>query len=395
MNLCPVQTRFFSAFLLLTLIAAGCKTAPNTESQTSTIAPRLIEPLRFANFTVSQIHSAEGITNLLNEKVYAGIENPTPDCYDWVRLSNQTNTFRAATINEFRASIEHDFYDSTTQDRIRYDWFKSASDILGFMQKAQPSQRSYLTGKYLLELPVSVLESSLNCCEGDVSDKFDKILKRDAEKGKTLKSYTRFFAPLHVTKVKEEANTLSFYDATMEIGYYIKEIGRGDVDGDGDEDALIEIGWHTQGTMGGSFTSVVTRTGPDQKVKWVATDKFVQCSPHTVKLVGVIKNQTFPGPPNYESVVKGDAAEDYWILKLDEPIDVAEDPAYPVPDENRPQLNQRELQVNLDDNLNADYAAYQKLLGKKVEVTGELSQGFTVHHKTPVMIGVNGIRAVE
>jgi hypothetical protein len=78
-----------------------------------------------------------------------------------------------------------------------------------------------------------------------------------------------------------------------------------------------------------------------------------------------------------------------------EPIDVAEDPAYPVPDENRPQLNQRELQVNLDENLNADYAAYQKLLGKKVEVTGELSQGFTVHHKTPVMIGVSQIRAVE
>ena len=75
-------------------------------------------------------------------------------------------------------------------------------------------------------------------------------------------------------------------------------------------------------------------------------------------------------------MVKGDAAEDYWILCLDKPIDVAEDLAYPVPDENRPQLNQRELQVNLDDKLNADYAAYQKLLGKKVEVTGELSQGF-------------------
>ena len=114
-----------------------------------------------------------------------------------------------------------------------------------------------------------------------------------------------------------------------------------------------------------------------------------------MKLVGVIKNQTFPGPPNYESVVKGDAPEDYWILTLDAPIDVAEDLAYPVPDENRPQLNQRELQFNLDDNLNADYAAYQKFLGRKVEVTGELSQGFTVHHKTPIMIGVSGIRAVE
>ena len=142
-------------------------------------------------------------------------------------------------------------------------------DQLEFMTKVQPSIHSYLKGNYLKDLPVDVLMSSLNACDGETSDKFDKILKRDSEKGKTLKSYTRFFAPLHVTKVKEKGSTLSFYDATMEIDYSIREIGRGDVDGDGSEDALIEIGWHTQGTMGGSFTSVVTRTGPDQKVKWV------------------------------------------------------------------------------------------------------------------------------
>jgi hypothetical protein len=43
------------------------------------------------------------------------------------------------------------------------------------------------------------------------------------------------------------------------------------LNGDGCEDALIEIGWHTQGTMGGCFTEVVTKTGPDLKLKWVDT----------------------------------------------------------------------------------------------------------------------------
>ena len=109
----------------------------------------------------------------------------------------------------------------------------------------------------------------------------------------------------------------------------------------------------------------------------------------------MIKNQTFPGPPNYKSVAKGDEPEDYWILTLDEPIDVAEDLAYPVPDENRPQLNVTDLQLNLDVYLNSNYAAYQKFVGKKVEVTGELSQGFTVHHKTPVMIWVRDIKLAE
>jgi hypothetical protein len=269
MNLPFAPSRFLPVLLFGLSIIAGCKTGATDTAQTTPIPAHLTEPLRFANFTVSQIYSREGITNLLNEKVYTGIENPTPDCFDWVRLSDQTNTFHAETINEFRASIEHHFYDSTTQDRIRYDWFESASDILAFMQKTQPSQHSYLTGDYLMELPVSILECSLNCCEGDVSDKYEKILKRDSEKGKTLKDYNKFFAPIHVTKVRQNGNTLSFYDADFEVGYYIKEIARGDLNGDGCEDALIEIGWHTEGTLGGSFTEVVTRIGPDLKLKRV------------------------------------------------------------------------------------------------------------------------------
>ena len=383
------------------------------KEEARTIAPSLNEPIEFDGYTVSQFSSQAEAKRLMTQKLKSsgtyytvsqdanGKEIMTPhDGFDFFRYPDG-RVVRTETVEQFIQACEHDrangpddknkAYSATTADIEAEMAMGNIKDQLEFMTKVQPSIRSYLTGKYLQYLPVDVLMSSLNACDGETSDKYDKILKRDVEKGKTLKNYTQFFAPLHLTKVKEEGKTLSFYDATMEIDYYIKEIGRGDVDGDGNEDALIEIGWHTQGTMGGSYTSVVTRTGPDQKVKWVTTDKFVQCSPHTVKLVGVIKNQTFPGPPNYESVAKGDEPEDYWILTLDKPIDVAEDPDYPVPDENRPQLNQRELQIDLG----GDYTTYAKLLGKKVEVTDSLSQGFTVHHKTPVMIGAREIRAVE
>jgi len=114
-----------------------------------------------------------------------------------------------------------------------------------------------------------------------------------------------------------------------------------------------------------------------------------------VKLVGTIRDEVFPGPPNYESIKKGDEPESYWILKLNEPIDVAEDPEYPVPDENTPQLNVRDVQLVLDVYLNADYKAYQQYLNKKVIVMGELSQGFTVHHKTAVLIWVRDIKEAE
>ncbi len=70
-----------------------------------------------------------------------------------------------------------------------------------------------------------------------------------------------------------------------------------------------------------------------------STNLFIKCEPDIVKLVGTIKNETFPGSPNYKDIGKGDEPEDYWILKLNTPIDVAKDPEYPVPDENSPQLN--------------------------------------------------------
>ena len=62
---------------------------------------------------------------------------------------------------------------------------------------------------------------------------------------------------------------------------------------------------------------------------------------------------------------------------------------YPDPDENEPQLNVRDVQLNLD------YNAYRKFLNKKVVVTGELTQGFTVHHKTAVLIDVREIQSAE
>jgi hypothetical protein len=118
---------------------------------------------------------------------------------------------------------------------------------------------------------------------------------------------------------------------------------------------------------------------------------FLQCRTE-VKLEGTIEDKVFPGPPNYKDISKGDEPEDYWILKLREPINVAEDPEYPVLDEDKPDLNVREIQLNMDVHLDSDYNAYQQFLGKGVEVVGELTQGFTVHHKTAVLIDVREIR---
>src|SRR3954466_12373190 len=39
-----------------------------------------------------------------------------------------------------------------------------------------------------------------------------------------------------------------------------------------------------------------------------------------VELTGTISKKTFPGPPNYESIKKGDTPETYWVMHLAKPI---------------------------------------------------------------------------
>jgi hypothetical protein len=270
----------------------------------------------------------------------------------------------------------------------KYQWFELCADVLDFTSKAKPSTNSFLGHDYFMDLPASILV-------GSMSGEQEEQLDHDKLVGLRLKDYTKTGQTLHLTHIKHKDGALTFSDSVNDYDYLVRELARGDFDGDGNEDALIEVAWHTQGTLGGSFTEIVTRTRPDRDPKWVATDQFLKCTPNIVKLVGTILNETFPGQPNYKDIKKGDEIEKCWILKLSEPIDVAEDPEYPAPDENSPQLNVRDVQLNLDVHLNADYKAYQQFLDKRVVVTGELTQGFTVHHKTAIMMWVRDIKAVE
>ena len=119
--------------------------------------------------------------------------------------------------------------------------------------------------------------------------------------------------------------------------------------------------------------------GPESIERSTAT---LQC--HTsITLKGTIEQKTFPGPPNYDDITKN--PENYWILKLRDPVDVAKDPDSPAPDESQPQKDVREIQ------LVTDYGKYRQFLGREVVVTGSLWQGFTVHHKTAVLMDVEEI----
>src|SRR5215471_20884356 len=111
--------------------------------------------------------------------------------------------------------------------------------------------------------------------------------------------------------------------------------------------------------------------------------------PAEARLTGTIVRKTYPGPPEYESVRKGDAPERYWLLLLSKPICTNED----RPNFDSAYKNVRSLQLVFDSE--RAYKKYRALLGKHVIAIGMLFAGNNIHHKTPVLLIVGTLKKAK
>ena len=111
--------------------------------------------------------------------------------------------------------------------------------------------------------------------------------------------------------------------------------------------------------------------------------------PAVVTLTGTIVRQTFPGPPNYESIQSGDRAETYWLLELPQAVCVDSGVAGALEDE--PKQGIQRIQLVFSDG--KAYSGYRKLLKKRVVATGTLFGSFNIHHRTPVLLFVKTLAA--
>lgn len=119
----------------------------------------------------------------------------------------------------------------------------------------------------------------------------------------------------------------------------------------------------------------------------VAPQKSLGClsyEPSIVELNGTIIRKTFPGPPNYESIRGGDAAEVCWMLVLTRPVCVDRDKTDPdlnpaQKDVSRIQLVFRDVEI---------YKTQKDLVGKSVVAKGTLFGAHTGHHHTPILLTV-------
>jgi hypothetical protein len=114
------------------------------------------------------------------------------------------------------------------------------------------------------------------------------------------------------------------------------------------------------------------------------TQTCLNFEPETVSLKGTIKRRTFPGPPNYESVEKGDQPEVMWVLHVARPICVS------ASGDQNAEKNVSNFQLVFAGA--EDYRRYRSFVGKHATVNGTLFSAQTGHHYTRVLLRVTGIR---
>ncbi len=106
--------------------------------------------------------------------------------------------------------------------------------------------------------------------------------------------------------------------------------------------------------------------------------------PAVVSLRGTLISRTFPGPPNYESIRKGDRPERVLLLLLDEPVCVDGDPGSEL--NQKTELGAVLIQVGPPD-------SGWKFVGRRVLITGTLMLRHTGHHRTAVLLNLKEVRA--
>ena len=115
-------------------------------------------------------------------------------------------------------------------------------------------------------------------------------------------------------------------------------------------------------------------------------EECLSYEPVKVRLIGTIVEKTFPGPPEFESIEKGDRPEAHWILKLIRPVCVNGDPKSELNVETEKKVNAVQLIIY------GDEGRYKHFLSRKVIATGTLFHAHTGHHYTKVLMEVISIR---
>lgn len=115
--------------------------------------------------------------------------------------------------------------------------------------------------------------------------------------------------------------------------------------------------------------------------------RCLRYDPDVVTLSGELNARRVPGPPDYRNIARGDYPEDIYVLVLDQPVCVIGDPTSRRNSRSYGSIAEIQL-VPTDDVESA-------LAGKVIRATGYLITAQSGHHRTPVLLRVSQLRAIE
>lgn len=116
-------------------------------------------------------------------------------------------------------------------------------------------------------------------------------------------------------------------------------------------------------------------------------------APTVVELTGTLDLQTFPGPPNYESIRNGDALEHHFYLKLDVPVDVLPTESHTGVVDPEEERNVRIMQLAINGEDDALWKRFRRVgEGGHVKISGTLFHRFTGHHHSRVLLSVENMQ---
>ncbi len=118
-----------------------------------------------------------------------------------------------------------------------------------------------------------------------------------------------------------------------------------------------------------------------------ASAQAVEClkEAEDVSFTGKVSRETFPGPPNYESIDDGDTPETVWILTIDSPRCVV---ATSMEDGSPYEVSKSTTRFQLAFESSSVYQTQKSLVENEATVTGKLFVGQTGHHHTKALIAV-------
>jgi hypothetical protein len=118
-------------------------------------------------------------------------------------------------------------------------------------------------------------------------------------------------------------------------------------------------------------------------------DSCYHYRPASVSLTGRLIQRTLPGPPNYQSIARGDRPQVVDLLILDAPICTI--PDYKDSPNTDAFQGQDTIQVRRAE---STWREVRRLSGRRVVVTGTLAEWALGPDRTPVVIDPTAVRSV-